>query len=101
MIAAAAAGSSPIGAGVGGPVPGATVVGIELDGGADDDDPVDAAFADVQAASTTTTASNGRPTPPSRLIMSPTMVRPAAARNARRVRGPADSPAVAARWRAV
>jgi hypothetical protein len=57
MIAAAAAGSSPIGAGVGGPVPDAVVVSdVELDCG------------EVQAAKPTTTASNGS-TPRFRLLV--------------------------------
>jgi hypothetical protein len=59
-----------MGAGVGGPVPVAAVVGAELDGGAEDDGP-ETALAEVQAASTSTAASNGRPTPRSRLIMTP------------------------------
>jgi len=63
MIAAAAAGSSPIGAGVGGPVPGAIVVGgVELDGGALVDGVAESAVADVHAAMTATTASSGSTT---------------------------------------
>jgi hypothetical protein len=62
MIAAAAAGSSPIGAGLGGPVPGpvgaAERDGAELDRGAA---VVESAVADMHAARTTSATTKGRP----------------------------------------